>query len=103
MLRIAAFAAACLLGAFPATGWTDSYPSRPIRFVVPFLLQIWLFATPRPGELLCNCTRVIGPDGRELNPLIAADFTDAEIEGLADYYAAMPGKLQDLSHHIQGD
>jgi glycine/D-amino acid oxidase-like deaminating enzyme len=43
--------------------------------------KIWLFTTPRPGELLCNCTRVIGPDGRELNPLFAADFTDAEIEG----------------------
>jgi tripartite-type tricarboxylate transporter receptor subunit TctC len=36
MLPIAALAAACLLGALPATGWTDSYPSRPIRFVVPF-------------------------------------------------------------------
>jgi hypothetical protein len=43
--------------------------------------KIWLFTTPRPGELLCNCTRVIGPDGRELNPLFAADFTDAEFEG----------------------
>jgi glycine/D-amino acid oxidase-like deaminating enzyme len=43
--------------------------------------KIWLFTTPRPGELLCNCTRVIGPDGRELNTLYAADFTDAEIEG----------------------
>ncbi len=36
MLRIAAFAAACLLGALPATGRTDDYPSKPIRFVVPF-------------------------------------------------------------------
>jgi FAD dependent oxidoreductase len=43
--------------------------------------KIWLFTTTRPSELLCNCTRVIGPDGRELNTLIAADFTDAEIEG----------------------
>ena len=43
--------------------------------------KIWLFTTTRPGELLCNCTRVIGPDGRELNTLIAADFTDAEVEG----------------------
>ncbi len=43
--------------------------------------KIWLFTTTRPGELLCNCTRVIGPDGRELNTLLAADFTDAEIEG----------------------
>jgi FAD dependent oxidoreductase len=43
--------------------------------------KIWLFPTTRPGELLCNCTRIIGPDGRELNTLIAADFTDAEMEG----------------------
>jgi hypothetical protein len=43
--------------------------------------KIWLFTTTRPGELLCNCTRVVGPDGRELNTLIARDFTDAETEG----------------------
>jgi hypothetical protein len=43
--------------------------------------KIWIFPTTRPGELLCNCTRVIGPDGRELNTLFAQDFTDAEIEG----------------------
>ncbi|HEY6821634.1 MAG TPA: FAD-dependent oxidoreductase [Burkholderiales bacterium] len=43
--------------------------------------KIWLFPTTRPGELLCNCTRIIGPDGRELNTLFAADFTDAEMEG----------------------
>ncbi len=43
--------------------------------------KIWLFTTTRPGELLCNCTRIIGPDGRELDTLLAADFTDAEIEG----------------------
>lgn len=43
--------------------------------------KIWLFPTTRAGELLCNCTRVIGPDGRELNALLADDFTDAEIEG----------------------
>ncbi len=43
--------------------------------------KIWLFTTTRPNELLCNCTRVIGPDRRELNTLFAADFTDAEIEG----------------------
>jgi len=43
--------------------------------------KIWIFPTPRPGELLCNCTRVTGPDGRELNTLVAQDFTDAEMEG----------------------
>ncbi|WP_306120074.1 MULTISPECIES: FAD-dependent oxidoreductase [unclassified Roseitalea] len=43
--------------------------------------KIWLFPTTRPGELLCNCTRVIGADGRELNPLAWRDFAEAEIEG----------------------
>ncbi|WP_263142193.1 FAD-dependent oxidoreductase [Pseudomonas sp. RIT-PI-AD] len=43
--------------------------------------KIWLFPTPRPDELLCNCTRVTGADGRELNPLNYQDFTEAELEG----------------------
>jgi hypothetical protein len=43
--------------------------------------KIWLFPTTQPGELLCNCTRVIGADGRELNTLYHRDFTEAEIEG----------------------
>lgn len=43
--------------------------------------KIWLFPTTRPGELLCNCTRVIGADGRELNPLFWRDFAEAETEG----------------------
>lgn len=43
--------------------------------------KAFLFPTPRDNELLCNCTRVIGRDGRELNPLVASDLTEAEIEG----------------------
>ncbi len=43
--------------------------------------KIWLFPTTRPGELLCNCTRIIGADGRELNPLFWRDFAEAEVEG----------------------
>lgn len=43
--------------------------------------KIWLFKTTRPNELLCNCTRIVGPDGRELNTLYWRDFTDAEMEG----------------------
>jgi hypothetical protein len=43
--------------------------------------KIWLFPTPRSGELLCNCTRISGNDGRELNPLLRDDFTEAEING----------------------
>jgi hypothetical protein len=43
--------------------------------------KIWLFPTTRPDELLCNSTRVTGADGRELNPVIHRDFTEAEFEG----------------------
>jgi hypothetical protein len=50
------------------------------RYVLP-RAKIWLFRTTRPGELLCNCTRILGPDGRELNTLFWRDFSDAESEG----------------------
>lgn len=43
--------------------------------------KAFLFPTPRANELLCNCTRILGRDGRELHPLIAADLTEAEVEG----------------------
>ncbi|MBL8670183.1 MAG: FAD-dependent oxidoreductase, partial [Alphaproteobacteria bacterium] len=43
--------------------------------------KIFLFPSPRAGELLCNCTRVIGRDGRELNPLAFVDLTEAETQG----------------------
>lgn len=43
--------------------------------------KIWLFTTTRPGELLCNCTRVVGADGRELNTLFHRDFSEAEVIG----------------------
>src|SRR5690606_1254310 len=31
--------------------------------------------------LLCNCTRIIGRDGRELNPMVAEDLSEAEFQG----------------------
>lgn len=43
--------------------------------------------------------------GERKNPIMAgfaATLSDAEIEGLSNYYGAMPGKLDDLSHHEQG-
>jgi len=43
--------------------------------------KIFLFETPRPGELICNATRIIGEDGRELNAVIRDDLTEAEFEG----------------------
>jgi hypothetical protein len=49
--------------------------------------KIWIFPTTRPGELLCNCTRIIGADGRELNTLLRADFSEAESEGRLQAHA----------------
>ncbi len=43
--------------------------------------KAFLFPSPRPGELLCNCTRITGADGRELNTIYVRDFTEAEVEG----------------------
>ncbi len=43
--------------------------------------KVFLFPTTRPNELLCNCTRILGDDGRELNPLFYQDFTEAELNG----------------------
>ncbi|NML31824.1 FAD-dependent oxidoreductase [Paraburkholderia antibiotica] len=43
--------------------------------------KIWLFPTTRPGELLCNCTRITGSDGRELNAIFYNDFTEGELNG----------------------
>ena len=50
------------------------------QYVLP-RAKIFLFPTPRPNELLCNATRIIGRDGRELNPVLVEDITEAEIEG----------------------
>jgi hypothetical protein len=50
------------------------------EYVLP-RAKVFLFPTPRPNELLCNATRIIGRDGRELNPILVADITEAEIEG----------------------
>ncbi|MFA5522102.1 MAG: FAD-dependent oxidoreductase [Castellaniella sp.] len=43
--------------------------------------KIFLFPSPRTNELVCNVTRILGEDGRELNPLLARDFSEAEYQG----------------------
>lgn len=43
--------------------------------------KIWIFTTPRPGELLVNATRLSGRDSRMLNVIDPADFTEAEVLG----------------------
>lgn len=43
--------------------------------------KVFIFPTPRPGEVLCNATRITGPNGRPLDPTTTEDLTLAEIEG----------------------
>lgn len=43
--------------------------------------KIWIFATPREGELLVNATRLADSDGRMLNVIDPEDFTIAELVG----------------------
>lgn len=59
---------------------------------------IFVFPTPRPHELLCNATRILGRDGHALNPLEMADLTEAEIAGRCQVreYARF------MQHHVAG-
>ena len=43
--------------------------------------KIWIFTTPRPGQLLVNATRLLGRDGRDLYPGDPEDLTEAEFVG----------------------
>jgi hypothetical protein len=43
--------------------------------------KIWIFTTPRKGELLVNATRLVGRDGRDLYPGSPEDLTEAEFVG----------------------
>ncbi len=49
--------------------------------------KVFLFPTPRPGQLLCNATRIVGGDGRELDPLKWRDLAEAETRGRAQVQA----------------
>lgn len=44
--------------------------------------------------------------GERKNPIMTgfvATLSEAEIQALASYFASLPGKLDDLSHHEQGN
>lgn len=43
--------------------------------------HIWLFDTVNDGEVLCNCTRVVGRQGQELDVTDPVQHTEAEICG----------------------
>jgi hypothetical protein len=58
------------------------------RFDLP-RAKIWIFPTPRPGELLVNATRLLADDGRPLNAADPLDLTEAELKGrrqVRDYW-----------------
>lgn len=46
--------------------------------------EIRKFVTPRPNELLCNATRVVGRDGRDLYSADTEDLTEAEFAERGD-------------------
>lgn len=50
------------------------------RYALP-RAKIWIFPTPRNGELLVNATRLVGRDGHELYPGDPEDLTEAELVG----------------------
>ncbi len=50
------------------------------RYYLP-RAKIWIFPTPRPNELLVNATRLLGADGRALDPTRAEDLTEGEMQG----------------------
>lgn len=43
--------------------------------------KIWIFESGRPGELLVNATRLVGPGDKMLNVVDPGDFTHAEVSG----------------------
>lgn len=43
--------------------------------------KIWIFPSPRPNQLMVNATRLTARDGRMLNVIDPADFSEAEVLG----------------------
>lgn len=41
--------------------------------------KIWVFPTPRPGELMVNATRILGRDGRDLDVTNPVDHSEGEL------------------------
>jgi len=60
--------------------------------------KIWIFSTPREGELLVNATRLADSDGRMLNVIDPEDFTIAELLGRKQ----VRGYSDFLRRHLDG-
>jgi len=82
MLVVAALGVGTLLAAL-----TVAY--RDFRFVVPFLVQLWMFATP---SIYMQADRVVGERWLWLLPLnpaygLIVNFRQAVLSGSMDFYA----------------
>lgn len=82
LLVVAALGVGTLLAAL-----TVAY--RDFRYVVPFLVQFWMFATP---SIYMNADLVVGPRGKAILPLnpvygIIYNFRQAMLGGRLDYYS----------------
>lgn len=64
----------------PSVTETIRVMNRSGRYALP-RASVFVFPTPRPGEVLCNATRIAGEDGRGLNAAYTEDLTAAEIAG----------------------
>jgi lipopolysaccharide transport system permease protein len=81
-LAVAALGVGVLLSAL-----TVAY--RDFRHVVPFLIQLWMFATP---SIYMNATEIVGPKGAAILPLnpaygLIANFRAAMLNRPFDWYA----------------
>lgn len=103
MFRVSGVDTAALHAAYgddsimPPSVWEQIERARATGLDLP-RTKIFLFPTPRPGELLVNATRISGPQGEELNVLLAEDISEAERGGRRQVDAY----LTFLRQHIAG-
>jgi lipopolysaccharide transport system permease protein len=77
---------------------------RDFRFVVPFLVQLWMFATP---SIYMRADQVLGPRGQALLPLnpaygLIVNFRQAALGGPLDWYALCVSALVSIGLMVIG-
>jgi lipopolysaccharide transport system permease protein len=77
---------------------------RDFRFIVPFMVQLWMFATP---SIYMQAERVVGPQVQALLPLnpaygLIVNFRQAVLGGPMDFYALGISALVSLTLLVLG-
>jgi lipopolysaccharide transport system permease protein len=77
---------------------------RDFRFVVPFLVQLWMFATP---SIYMDASRVVGPRWQALLPLnpaygLIVNFRQAVLGGPLDAYALAVSSAAGVLYLVAG-